>query len=90
MLGARSGRGFWPLRSVGARIHWPAASSEAVVQVLVSQPLAAIQRACGATPTWFAPGSPSSPTIVPITWVPWSTLSHGAGCEQTPAGSNQL
>src|SRR5690606_33913773 len=84
MSGARSGRGFSPLASVGASTHWPAASSEASVQVLNSQPLAAIQRAPGATPMPFAP------TIVPMTWVPWSLLSHGAAVGQIPAGSNQL
>src|SRR3954471_697723 len=75
MSGARSGRGFWPFRSVGASTHCPAASSEASEQVLDSQPLAAIHFAPGATPTALAP--PSSPTMVPMVWVPWSLLSHG-------------
>ncbi len=88
MCGARSGRGFWPFASVGATIHWPEASSEASEQELDSQPLAAIHFAPGATPILLAP--PSSPTIVPIVWVPWSLLSHGAAPAQTPAGSNQL
>jgi hypothetical protein len=92
MLGARSGRGFWPFRSVGARIHWPAASSAESEQKSVSQPLAAIQRAWGATPIWLVPGSPSSPTIVPMVWLPCPTLSQGAsdGLPQTWEGSNQL
>jgi len=78
----------FPLRSVGAAIHWAAASSDVSVQVLTSQPLAAIHLAPGATPTWFAP--PSLPTIVPMVCVPWSLLSHGAAVGQMPAGSNQL
>src|SRR5215216_2862472 len=77
MCGRRSGRGFAPVRSVGARIHWPDASRAESEHEFVSQPLAAIQRACGATPIWFVPGSPSSPTIVPIVCVPWLLLSHG-------------
>src|SRR5262245_5853676 len=87
-LGARSGRGLLPLRSVGATIHWPDASRAASEQELVSQPLAAIHLAPGATPIWFAP--PSSPTIVPMVCVPWSLLSHGCGLGQTADGSNQL
>src|SRR5207247_1194363 len=92
MFGRRSGRGFWPLRSVGASTHWPEASSAAVEHELDSQPFAAIHLACGATPIWFVPGSPSSPTIVPIVCVPWPLLSHGAsdGFPQTFEGSNQL
>ena len=39
----------------------------------VPQPLSMqrqpIQRACGAMPIWLP--APSSPTIVPIVWVPW-------------------
>src|SRR6478609_5337760 len=65
--------GFAPARSVGASIHWPeeiSASSEG------QQPLAVIHFAPGATPTLLA--APSSPTIVPIVWVPWPSLSHGA------------
>ncbi len=88
MCGARSGRGLWPARSVGATIHWPAARREASEQELVSQPLAAIHLAPGATPILLAP--PSSPTIVPMVWVPWSLLSQGAAVGQMPAGSNQL
>src|SRR6266511_4119894 len=75
MSGCRSGRGFAPLRSVGAITHWPAASSEVSEQLLTSQPLAAIHLAPGATPTWLP--APSSPTIVPMVWVPWLLLSHG-------------
>ena len=48
--GARSGRGLFPARSVGATIHWPAASSDAVEQPLDSQPFVAIHFAPGATP----------------------------------------
>ncbi len=84
MSGARSGRGFWPLRSVGRTIHWPAASREASEQVLSSQPFAAIHFAPGATPMPFLP------TIVPMVCVPWPLLSHGAVLGQTRAGSNQL
>ncbi len=59
---------------------------------LDSQPLAVIHFACGATPIWFGPGSPSSPTIVPIVCVPWLTLSHGTsdGLPHTFEGSYQL
>ncbi len=76
MFGRRSGRGFAPARSVGARIHWPEASSAASEQLLLSQPFAAIHRAPGATPIWLP--APSSPSIVPMVWVPWLLLSHGA------------
>src|SRR5512138_3896991 len=76
-FGRRSGRGFCPLRSVGARIHCPAASSDEVLQLLCSQPLAAIHLACGATPMRLVPGEPSSPTMVPMVWVPWLLLSQG-------------
>src|SRR5215207_835653 len=85
--GASSGRGLVPARLVGATTHWPEASSDSREQPLVSQPFAAIHLAPGATPTWF---EPSSPTIVPIVWVPWLLLSHGAGVAQIRAGSNQL
>src|SRR5206468_1046934 len=90
MWGRRSGRGFWPFRSVGASTHWPAASNDATVHESLSHPLAAIQRAAGATPIWLP--APSSPTIVPMVCVPWKTLSQGAtdGNPQTLAGSNQL
>lgn len=54
------------------------------MQVLTSQPLAAIHLAPGATPMPFAP------TIVPMVCVPWPLLSHGAAVGQTCAGSNQL
>src|SRR5215204_5859703 len=90
MFGRRSGRGFARLRSVGARIHWPEASSAASEQLLVSQPLAAIHRAPGATPIWLP--VPSSPSMVPIVCEPWLLLSHGAsdGVPHTFDGSNQL
>ncbi len=45
--------GFAPEVSVGARVHWPLASRLASEQPLVSQPLAAIHRAPGATPIWL-------------------------------------
>src|SRR2546423_8932734 len=90
MFGRRSGRGFPPRRSVGARIHWPAASSAVKEQEVDSQPLAEIQRASGATPIWF--GSPAPPIMVPMVCVPWPTLSHGtdAGLVQMSDGSYQL
>src|SRR4051794_4156499 len=72
MSACRSGRGLAPLRSVGASTHWPAASSELSEQSLVSQPLAAIHFADGATPICAPP--PSSPTMVPMVCVPWSLL----------------
>src|SRR6185503_11933728 len=92
MFGRRSGRGLRPLRSVGARIHCPAASSDAVLHELCSQPLAAIHLACGATPIRLVPGVPSSPTMVPIVCVPWLLLSHGAsdGLPHDNDGSYQL
>src|SRR5262245_31981474 len=88
--GRRSGRGFKPAKSVGARMNCPAESREPSEQVRFSQPLAAIQRAWGATPIWSP--APSSPTIVPIVWVPWPWLSHGVtdGDPQTWDGSHQL
>src|SRR4051812_29500059 len=85
--GARSGRGFAPFRSVGATIHCPAASSEDSLHELDSQPFALIHFAPGATPIRLVP---SSPTIVPMVCVPWSTLSQGAAAGQTLPGSNQL
>src|ERR1700754_2271784 len=88
MSGRRSGRGFWPFRSVGARIHWPEASRAESLQVFISHPLAAIHLAPGATPISLP--APSSPTIVPIVWVPWLLLSHGAAVGQMCDGSNQL
>ena len=83
MSGRMFGSGFWPLMLVGANIHWPEASRFEVEQELVSQPFAAIHFACGATPIWFGPGSPSSPTIVPVVCVPCPLLSHGAGAADT-------
>ena len=65
MLGRLLASGFWLSRSVGSSIHWPEAISAAS---LGQQPLAAIHLALGATPTWLP--APSSPTIVPIVWVP--------------------
>ena len=50
MWGRRSGRGLLPFRSVGASIHWPAASRAPSVQNSSSQPLAVIHRTSGATP----------------------------------------
>ena len=76
MSGRRSGRGLAPLRSVGARIHCAEASRAVSEQLFVSQPLAAIHCAPGATPIWLP--APSSPTMVPMVWVPWPLLSHGA------------
>src|SRR5690606_26311725 len=76
-----------PLASVGAAIHWPAASRWALEQEVLAQPLAAIHWAPGATPIWLVP--PSSPTMVPMVWVPWPLLSHG-DAPHTPVGSNQL
>jgi len=90
MSGRRVGSGLPPLRSVGARTHWPEEMSAASVQPSVSQPFAAIQRAPGATPMSGVNGpGPSPPTIVPVTCVPCPTLSHGSG-PQTPVGSHQL
>ena len=86
MSGRRSGRGFWPLRSVGARIHCP----DEISAVSRQQPLARIHFACGATPIWFVPGSPSSPTIVPIVCVPWVSVSHGSPVGHSCRGSHQL
>src|SRR6266508_3390737 len=75
----------------GARIHCADCRSAKSEQKLDSHPFEAIHSACGATPIWLAPGSPSSPTMVPIVWVPWPLLSHGAvdGFPQTSDGSNQ-
>lgn len=89
--GRRSGRGLAPLRSVGASIHWPEAMSagtEHPTRPRASQPLAAIQRAPGATPMAVPPASP--PTMVPTVWVPWPWLSHGSSVGHTRDGSNQL
>ncbi len=88
--GARSGRGFWWFRSVGASIHWPAASSASFGQLLgfTVQALAVIHLAPGATPMLLAP--PSPPTMVPIVWVPWPRSSQGTPAEHTPTVSTQL
>ena len=74
-----------PRRFVGASIHWPAARSAFEAQDELAHPFAAIQRAFGATPIRFVP---SSPTIVPIVWVPCPLLSHGAAVH-VPVGSYQ-
>ncbi len=63
--GRSCGCGSSPLRSVGASIHSP---EEIKLASLTQQPLVAIQLAPGATPISLLP--PSSPTIVPMTWVP--------------------
>jgi hypothetical protein len=84
MCGRLLTSGFWPLRSVGASIHCDERSS---VSSLGQQPLAAIQVTAGATPIWLP--VPSSPTIVPIVWVPWPFASHGPS-GQEPWASNQL
>ena len=72
-----------PLSLVGASIHWPDATRPASEP---QQPFDAIHLAFGATPIWFAP--PSSPTMVPIVWVPWPLLSNGA--VDAPYALNQL
>ncbi len=89
MWGRSSGRGLFPSRSVGASMNWPADSSASREQVVPSQPLAAIHCAPGATPIRLSP--PSSPRIVPVTWVPWPVLSHGTseGLPHTCDGSCQ-
>jgi hypothetical protein len=91
MCGLRSGRGFWPARFVGARIHCPEASRAEFEHELDSHPFAAMKRARGATPIWFT-APVSSPTIVPIVCVPCPLLSHGTsdGVPHTLEGSNQL
>src|SRR5207244_6509976 len=86
----KSTRGLLPFRSVVAMTHWPDAISASTVQEDDSQPLAAIHFACGATPIWFAPGSPSSPTMVPIVCVPCASVSHGMFPEHSWRGSHQL
>jgi hypothetical protein len=89
--GRRSGLGCVPFRFVGASTHWPAESSASKEQKFVSHPLAATHFAAGATPIWFRTAA-SSPTIVPIVWVPCEMLSQGAyiGLPQTSSGSHQL
>ena len=71
MSGRRDGSGLLPSRSVGARMNWPAESSDSKLQPRSSQPLAAIQDAPGATPVSGVNGpGPSPPAIVPIVCVP--------------------
>ena len=90
MSGRWLGSGFSPLRSVGARTHWPDDSSDDSEQSTTSQPLAAIHLAPGATPMSGVKGpGPSPPRMVPIVCVPWATLSHGAASSQSPVGSHQ-
>ncbi len=84
--GRKSGRGLSPAEFVGARIHCP----DEISAVSRQQPFAEIHFACGATPTWFAPGSPSSPTIVPIVCVPWPFMSQGSLLGHSSSGSHQL
>ena len=78
------------MRSLGASIHCPDCIRALSEQLLDSHPLAVIQVARGATPIWLEPRS--SPTMVPMVWVPWPTLSHGVlpSGEHTCEGSNQL
>ena len=84
MFGRLVTSGFSPSRSVGASIHSPDSISAASEG---QHPLAWIQVAPGATPIWLAP--PSSPTIVPIVWVPWPSVSQGAS-PQVPEASKEL
>ncbi len=65
MCGRFAAFGLEPLSLVGASIHWPDSISPAL---LWQHPFAVIHFALGATPIWFTP--PSSPTMVPIVWVP--------------------
>ena len=54
--------------SPGFRTQSAQLFSAKLLQELLSQPLQVIQFAPGATPIWLLP--PSSPTIVPIVWLP--------------------
>src|SRR5687768_13835562 len=83
MCGRLPASGLAPVESVGSSIHWPE-SINAVSEG--QQPFAAIHRTPGATPIWFAP---SAPAMVPIVWVPWPSVSHGAP-SHSPATSYQL
>jgi hypothetical protein len=87
--GRSAGFGRVPSVLVGARMNWPEDNRALTEQLVLSQPLAAIHFAFGATPILLIP---SFPTIVPIVCVPWSTLSHGVAPveEQTCEGSHQL
>src|SRR5262245_27105513 len=90
--GRSAALGLLPLTSVGARMNWAQVSRAEFEQEFVSHPLQAIHFAWGAMPIWLTPGSPSSPTIVPIVCVPWPTLSQGVFPfpPQTFDGSYQL
>src|SRR5690606_31232892 len=85
---SRAGLGLLPVRSVGATIHWLQAIRPASVAPPPAppKPMHATQRALGATPTWLLP--PSSPTMVPMVWVPWLPVLRGAVLKLY--GSNQL
>src|SRR5690606_6371939 len=60
-----------PLVGYGASTHWPDSSrpaSGAPVPPPAPKPMHAIHVASGATPIWLEP--PSSPTMVPMVWLP--------------------
>src|SRR5262245_28105224 len=89
MFGRLDGSGSEPSSFVGASIHCALSPSATSVHTWsVSQPFAEIQRAPGATPIWRPLWS--SPTMVPIVWLPCPALSHGASVAQTLTGSYQL
>src|SRR5450432_2005807 len=76
-LGDLDGSGFRFARFVGAMNH----SKNSVYVAGVPAPWSMLRQpihfAEGATPILLAP--PSSPTIVPIVWVPWPKSSQGTG-----------
>ncbi len=75
--GAFVGSGFCPARFVGATNHWKHSAYVAGVPFPWSMFRQPIHFAWGAMPIWFVP--PSSPTIVPMVWVPCSSSSQGTG-----------
>ena len=74
-FGRLLGSGLAPFSSVGARKNWRHSMYVLGRPVPLSMLRQAIHFAPGASPIWLP--APSSPTAVPMTWVPWPKSSHG-------------
>src|SRR6267143_442029 len=81
--GAFVGSGSPPPIRVGARNHCMHSMYLAGVPALASMLRQPIHFAPGAIPIWLP--APSSPTIVPVVWLPWARSSQGSG-ESFPQG----
>ena len=75
MLGRSVGLGLVALQVRRGQDPLSRASSDWSCRCRRAAASASIHFAAGATPIWLAP--PSSPTMVPMVWVPWPKVSHG-------------